>query len=349
MKHNKEKFVKQLLEWYKKEQRILPWREQQNSYYIWISEIMLQQTRVEAVKKYFIRMVSTLKNLEEFANCEEETLYKLWEGLGYYNRVRNMQKCAKICCEKYEGKLPKTYAQLIELPGIGPYTAGAIASIAHQEKVCAVDGNVMRVFSRVLNINDDIAKEKTKKLFQLRIQEYLPNEVGDFNQAVMELGALICVPNGNPRCNICPIQSECIAYQKGTQLQLPIKSKLKKRKIEKYTVVRYRCKNKIHIQKRAQQGLLANLYQFDMYEGHKKKKELQDLCSVTIEKIKPLEKSKHIFSHIEWHMIGYEVIVNEMWEEGIWVEEQEIFQHYAIPTAFQAYTKDLKKEKNNQL
>lgn len=337
--HDKERFTAQLLMWYDENKRCLPWRDQPHPYDVWVSEIMLQQTRVEAVKPYFERFITALPTLADLAKCEDEVLAKLWEGLGYYNRVRNMKKCAIQCMETYGGKLPSTYEELLSLPGIGAYTAGAIASIAYKQKVPAVDGNVLRVFSRVLISEDDILKESTKKKFQDIILSYIPERCDAFNQALMELGAMICVPNAAPRCNICPVASECMGYQSGKAASLPNKKAKKARRKEKKTILVILHKDKVHLMHRPETGLLANLYQFDMVEGHLKKNEAEANAESigTVEKCISLHPSTHIFSHIEWHMKGWLILLQEADEQGIWANAEEVAHTYAIPTAFRVY------------
>lgn len=338
--HDKQRFCAQLLAWYDEHKRILPWREHATPYAVWVSEIMLQQTRVEAVKPYFHRFMKELPTLQDLALCEDEKLVKLWEGLGYYNRVRNMKKCAILCMERYGGQLPASYEQLLQLPGIGAYTAGAIASIAYRIPVPAVDGNVLRVFARVLYMEDDIGKEATKKKFQNIIQTYLPTRCDAFNQALMEIGALICVPNGLPHCERCPLASECIAYQKQDQMRLPIKQPKKKRVIEEISVLVIIYKQKVHLIQRPQQGLLANLFQFDLIEGVLSK-EAALLAAAEIAHpiaIEPLANSKHIFTHKEWHMKGWLIHVEEpVSDSGLWVSQKELLETYALPTALHVY------------
>ena len=338
--HNIEKFREQLLNWYDENRRILPWREDATPYRVWVSEIMLQQTRVEAVKPYFERFVKELPTLQDLSVASDDTLFKLWEGLGYYNRVMNMKKCAIKCVEKYGGNLPSTYEELIQLPGIGAYTAGAIASIAYKQKVPAVDGNVLRVFSRVLISEDDILKESTKRKFQKIIMDYLPEDRSDaFNQALMEIGALICVPNAAPRCNICPVASECMGYQSGDAHRLPNKTMKKARKIEKKTVLVITYQNQVHLCQREEKGLLAGLYEFDVYEGYLTKKQIKDLFKDNLKHMTTLEDAKHVFSHVEWHMKGYIIEVEDKTIDGIWCTKKDIKDTYAIPTAYKVYKK----------
>lgn len=337
--HCKEKFCRELLHWYENNARILPWRENRSPYRVWVSEIMLQQTRVEAVKPYFERFIDKLPDIASLATASNDTLSKLWEGLGYYHRVRNMKACAQICMEKFNGELPHSAEELRTLPGIGDYTAGAVASIAYDENIPAVDGNVLRVFSRVLVSEDDILKEKTKKKFINIIRDYIPvGRSADFNQALMELGALICVPNAAPRCNICPVAGECMGYQSGNAHRLPNKTKKKKRRIEKKTVCVLVNDHHIHLCQRPPEGLLAGLYEFDVIDDSLTKKEVEmHFHQYHIKNIISLHKAKHIFSHIEWQMNGFLVEIEKRPTEDIWCTWEEIESKYAIPTAYSMY------------
>lgn len=338
--HDKEKMVTELLAWYDTNKRSLPWRDNPTPYRVWVSEIMLQQTRVEAVKPYFYRFMKELPTLQALAECDDDRLIKLWEGLGYYNRVRNMKKCALICMERYEGELPRNVAQLLQLPGIGLYTAGAIASIAYHIPVCAVDGNVMRVFSRILYLEDDITAEAVKHKFRVIIQEYVPQRCDAFNQALMELGALVCVPNGAPHCDACPVQRECIAYQRHDTTRLPIKKAKKQRTIEKHTVIILLYRNKVHLIKRPAQGLLADLYQFDFLDGYYSKADIIKYYAdfAAIKQIDALPEAKHIFTHKEWHMQGWLVTVDKpCLQSDLWCSKEELMHTYAVASAFQIY------------
>lgn len=338
-KQDKERMAGYLLAWYDANKRILPWRENPTPYAVWVSEIMLQQTRVEAVKPYFHRFMQQLPDIQSLATCDDDQLAKLWEGLGYYHRVRNMKKCAITCVEKYNGQLPSTYEELLTLPGIGAYTAGAIASIAFKQKVPAVDGNVLRVFSRILCSEDDIGKETTKKKFQSIIQTYLPSRVNAYNQALMEIGAMICVPNTRPHCNRCPLATLCKAHQKNKEMQYPIKQSKKARKIEQKTIAVVLFQNHVHLHQRDAKGLLANLYEFDTFEGHLTKQSLlKQLKPIgNISSIVPLQDSKHIFTHKEWHMKGWLVLLDHASQAGLWATQKELLETYAIPSALRIY------------
>ena len=345
--------VEPLLEWYDKGHRILPWREDPKAYKVWISEIMLQQTRVEAVKPYFNRFISELPDIKSLAECEEDKLLKLWEGLGYYNRARNLQKAARQVMEAYGGEMPRTQEELLKLAGIGNYTSGAIASIAFGEKVPAVDGNVLRILSRLSLDEEDILKDVTKRRVEHQLMEVMPGErPGDFNQALMELGATVCIPNGKPKCEVCPWEKICLAHLQGREEEFPKKEPKKKRTIEKKTILIIQDENKSALHKRPASGLLAGLYEFPNLEGHlTEKRVLEYLKKIGLEalRIQKIEASKHIFSHKEWHMVAYQIRVDELAKKGkqlekenwIFVESKEAETTYPLPSAFSAYTKYL--------
>lgn len=330
-----------LLAWYDTHARILPWREEPTPYRVWVSEIMLQQTRVEAVKPYFERFIEALPDIDALAHASEDTLRKLWEGLGYYHRVSNMKKAAIQCMEQHEGRLPSTYEELLNLSGIGTYSAGAIASIAFKQPVPAVDGNVLRVFARVWVIEDDILKESTKKKFQKMLMDVIPKDRPDaFNQAVMEIGAMVCVPNAAPKCHICPLAPHCKGYKQGVMDQLPNKASKKKRTIEKKYIDVVIYDDKVLLQQRSQEGLLAGLYEFNTFDYPQE--EALFLSTLDIEKVVPLKDSKHIFTHKEWHMSGKLVFIRKK-IKGNFVSMQELEEHYAIPSAYKAYKEGLKE------
>lgn len=340
-----------LLKWYDSARRILPWREEPAPYRVWVSEIMLQQTRVEAVKPYFERFMAELPDIHSLASAEEERLLKLWEGLGYYNRVRNLKKAAIQIEEEYGGQMPSEYEELLKLAGIGSYTAGAISSIAFGKAVPAVDGNVLRVITRLLQDERDILDAKVKAdMEKLLLQEAMPqNRPGDFNQALMELGATVCLPNGEPKCRECPWEKLCGAHAAGNELDYPQKAPKKERKIEEKTILVLLDENKAALKKRPDKGLLAGLYEFPSLEGKASRKEVlswlesQGLKAL---RIQPLPESKHIFTHKEWHMSGYLVRVDELEKMKrekslLFVSREETEKEYPIPSAFAAYTEYL--------
>lgn len=336
-----------LLFWYYKNRRILPWREQPEPYRVWISEIMLQQTRVEAVKPYFSRFMEALPDVKELAFVEEETLLKLWEGLGYYNRARNLQKAARVCVEEYAGQLPASYERLLALPGIGSYTAGAIASIAFGLPEPAVDGNVLRVLSRLFESRDDIGKQSVKRQMEQELREVIPKELpGDFNQALIELGALVCIPSGEPLCSQCPFSTLCLAKRHQTTGEIPVKAGKKERRREEKTIFIIEYEDKAAIRKRSAKGLLASLYEFPNLPGHLKEEEVPEALAIGREdilSIEPLPEAVHIFSHVEWHMTGFRVMIKrELPQQYPMKQVEEIFEKYPLPNAFQAYTAVLK-------
>lgn len=298
--------IQPLLEWYPSHARVLPWREDASPYRVWVSEIMLQQTRVEAVKPYFERFLKALPDIASLAQCEEERLLKLWEGLGYYNRVRNMQSAARTVMEEYGGKLPADYELLLTLKGIGNYTAGAIASIAYGIPVPAVDGNVLRILMRVSEDDSDIGRQSVKTEAERLLLPVIPKDhAGMLTQAMMELGATVCVPNGEPKCDECPWKAFCLAYDHKSYHSLPYKSRQKPRKIEEKTVLVIRDGEKVLLHRRPRKGLLAGMYEFPNLEGRLSREEVAryvESLELLALKIEPLEEAKHIFSHIEWQI-----------------------------------------------
>ena len=338
-----------LLNWFYENQRVLPFRTDPSPYHVWLSEIMLQQTRVSAALPYYERFLAALPDIPALAACEEEKLNKLWEGLGYYSRVRNLQKAARIVCEQYGGELPADYDAIRALPGIGDYTAGAICSISFGIPVPAVDGNVLRVFSRLYNDPGVITDPAVKKAFTARVMEHQPPAApGDYNQALMELGALVCVPNGAPLCEQCPLARLCQARAAGTALSLPQKAAPKARKLEDLTVALVESPAGFLIQQRPEKGLLAGLWQPLLWEGTAMTAEqlpaaLTALGIHGIAEAKPIPKAKHIFSHIEWRMTGYTVTVKaQPAPDGcIWATREQLQTEYTLPGAFKAYKKRL--------
>ena len=346
------KIEKPLLAWYDSGHRDLPWRQNKEAYRIWVSEIMLQQTRVEAVIPYYQRFLENFPDIASLAAAPEDKLLKCWEGLGYYSRVRNMQKAAISVMEEYDGRMPDTWEGLQKLSGIGSYTAGAIASIAFKRPVPAVDGNVLRVLSRLRMDGEYITLPAVKKRVEAELLEIMPTErPGDFNQALMELGATVCIPNGEPKCDICPWNAFCKAKENGCISEYPKREEKKKRSIEQKTVLILKEGERIAIQKRPARGLLAGLYQFPMLEGHLTEGEVianlkeKGMMAVRIEK---LPAASHIFSHKEWHMIGYAIRVDELekYSEGeniLFIHPAKIQQEYPIPSALSAYATYLYK------
>ena len=345
------------------------------AYYVWVSEIMLQQTRVEAVKPYFERFIRELPDVKALAECPEDKLLKLWEGLGYYNRVRNLKIAAQQIIDEYDGVLPSEYEELLKLKGIGPYTAGAIASIAYGKAVPAVDGNVLRVISRVTADDSDIMKQSVRNAMEKALFE-LMNNVKDvtlmhftelkpevFNQALMELGATVCLPNGAPRCEVCPWRDMCEARKQDRIAELPVKKKAKARRIEEKTIFIIKDGEQLALRKRAIKGLLAGMYELPNTEGYLTEEEALAYIKAqgyTPVRIQRVCDAKHIFSHVEWHMKGYVVFLQakefhgtEEWTTGaervepidiagwIFVNVEDTKESYAIPSAFVKYTEYL--------
>ena len=367
--------VQPLQNWFAGNARVLPWRENPIAYYVWVSEIMLQQTRVEAVKPYFERFIRELPDVKALAECPEDKLLKLWEGLGYYNRVRNLKVAANQIIDEYNGVIPSEYNELLKLKGIGSYTAGAIASIAYGKAVPAVDGNVLRVISRVTADDSDIMKQSVRKAMEQKLYELMNDVESDakdipekdieskkvnpsiFNQALMELGATVCLPNGAPRCEVCPWHDICEARKQDRIAELPVKTKAKARRIEEKTVFIIKDGEQLALHKRADKGLLAGLYELPNTEGHLAEHEVIQYIEekgYTPIRIQPVCDAKHIFSHVEWHMKGYVVFLqakeyaqekgknkNQKKQDWIFVDVEETKQNYAIPSAFVKYTEYL--------
>lgn len=346
---NLKEIAKPLVGWYRENKRNLPWREDVTAYKVWVSEIMLQQTRVEAVKPFYARFLQTFPTIEDLANAEEDLLLKTWEGLGYYNRVRNMQKAAQQLMQEYQGEFPREYEQIRGLTGIGDYTAGAISSFAFGIPKSAVDGNVLRVYSRLVASYEDIMKASVRERAAQELEDWIPTkEASDFNQGLIELGATVCGPNGAPKCELCPLKNQCRAFELEIQLELPVKAKAKERRIEKKTILLFQDGESVAIRKRDKKGLLAGLYEFPNREGHLSEEEVLEYAkSIGLQPIhiKALIEGKHIFSHVEWHMIGYRIRVDELEkacdEAMLFIHPEEIQNQYPIPAAFETYTKYL--------
>ena len=360
-------FVKPMLVWYNENARDLPWRRTKDPYLIWVSEIMLQQTRVEAVLGYYERFTSALPTVTDLAVCPEDRLLKLWEGLGYYSRARNMQKAARIVCESYAGQMPESAADLMKLPGIGEYTAGAISSIAFGQAEPAVDGNVLRVVARLEAISENILSESVKKNIREELRGLHDANDGTFgllNQAFMDLGAGVCLAGGAPKCDICPISAYCRCFALGLQSELPVRVKKQKRRIEKRTVLLIRRDETYAIRKRPDSGLLSGLYEFPNEAGELSSDDAlakAESLGLMPLRIKKLSAARHIFSHVEWHMTGYEILVapsgfpdddgvqdagdlshtpeNSKENSLIFAAPEMIESKYPVPSAFEKYAK----------
>lgn len=338
--------VAPLLAWYDQEARILPWRSNPIPYHVWVSEIMLQQTRVEAVIPYFERFLREIPSIPALAETDEQVLLKLWEGLGYYNRVKNLKKAAIMLVEEYGGELPADEATLKKLPGIGDYTAGAIASIAFGLNGVAVDGNVLRVITRLLADDTDIQNVAFKKTVAGWLREITPaGRTGDFTQAMMELGATVCLPNGEPLCAECPLALQCAVYAQGTWLQFPQKTPKKSRRIEKKTMLILLSNDQhLALQKRVDSGLLASLWELPSFPEFLTKGELcgqLEEVGIAHQSITKLGRRKHIFTHIEWQMQYYLVegvsLTTTAERPLFFVSKQELMTTYPLPKAFHSY------------
>ncbi|WP_105614502.1 A/G-specific adenine glycosylase [Vallitalea okinawensis] len=336
-------FSNSLLFWYNKEQRQLPWREKRDAYSIWLSEVMLQQTQVDTVIDYYKAFINRFPSVFDLAAAEEDEVLKLWEGLGYYSRAKRLKLCAMDLVDKYNGEFPKDYAKVLKLPGIGPYTAGAVLSIAYNMALPAVDGNVLRVFSRLFNDDRDIGEQKVRKLVEEKAKELLPEDRRHFNQALMELGATTCTPK-NPECEICPVSDICEAKTLNRQHLLPIKAKRVKNKKLSMEVALVWYNEHLLIMKRPTEGLLANLWGMPIVERDPNKEagltlieELEDTYGLEILSIQQSGTAKHVFSHRTWEMTLFDIKVKEQLEPEYpvvnWCTDEEL-ESYALPTAF---------------
>lgn len=330
-----------LLPWYQKSKRDLPWRTDREPYHVWVSEIMLQQTRVEAVKEYYRRFLLELPTIDDLAKAPEQKLLKLWEGLGYYNRVRNMQKAAVTICEQYGGVFPDSYEQIRALSGIGDYTAGAIGSICFDLPTPAVDGNVLRVYTRLLGDKINIDKASTKKTVTEQLKQVYPKEhPGYATQALMELGATVCVPNGAPKCDVCPLVHICRAKAGKLWQELPVRDEKKKRKVVKKTVFVLICEEQCALHKRSADGLLASMWEFPNVD--RELAEQEAIKQVKFWELAPEEllfstQYTHIFSHVEWQMTAYYIRCKSVNKSFDWVTQGMLDADYALPSAFRPF------------
>ena len=333
-----------LLPWYDSHKRDLPWRKDRQPYHVWLSEIMLQQTRVEAVKGYYARFLDALPTVETLANADDELLHKLWEGLGYYSRVRNLKKAARVIVDKHGGVFPENYEDILALPGIGKYTAGAICSIAFDQPTPAVDGNVLRVVSRLTMDDTPIDQPAYQADIRQRLAEIYPHQAGMFTQALMELGATVCGANWTPRCGECPCREFCRASLSGTAEQYPIKTPKKQRRIEERTVFILSCGGKFALQKRPKTGLLAGLWQFpnceEKLEFSAALAQVERMGLIPREIYRQVER-KHIFTHIQWEMRGIYLEVSSLDGDFEWFTAEQINGEIALPTAFRQFWEEI--------
>jgi len=323
-----------LLEWFRDNARKLPWRSDPSPYHVWLSEIMLQQTRVAAVLDYYRRFLAEAPTVEALAALPEERLMKLWQGLGYYNRARNLQKAARVIMSEHGGSFPSDYDSVRALPGVGDYTAGAVCSIAFGLPVPAVDGNVLRVTSRISGDEGDISSPAMKKKVAAALSGLIPlHAPGAFNQALMELGATVCLPNGAPLCDRCPARDFCAALAENRVQELPVKAAKKERKVEERTVWLIRREGKVALRRRPSVGLLAGLWEFPNTFAHES---LPPDWPFSPSSSDFLGQAKHIFTHIEWHMTVRSVTVpaEDLPAGWVWADRAELAHRYAIPGAF---------------
>jgi len=327
--------TEKLLAWYETNKRDLPWRQNPTAYRVLVSEIMLQQTRVEAVKGYYTRFLEALPTVEALSEIDDDRLLKLWEGLGYYSRARNLKKAAQAVVRDYGGVIPSSPEDLLKLPGVGLYTAGAVASIACGAPVPAVDGNVLRFFSRLRADFSDIALEQTKRAVSLRLLRDMPKDrPGDFNQAMMELGACVCLPGAAPRCAVCALAGDCLAFRQGLTGELPVKSRAKPRRVEQRHLYILRCGDRLALRRRPAKGLLAGLW------------ELPAAFALPPEMIVSREDAGaavHVFTHIEWRMTAERVVLCAPLDtQGfVWVTKEELERDYALPSAFNGFRENM--------
>ena len=342
MPHSLAPLVPALLAWYRATKRPLPWRTDPSPYRVWVSEIMLQQTRIEAVLPRFEAFFAAFPTIGDLAAAPEDRLLKLWEGLGYYSRARNLQKTARLLTEQYDGRLPETAAELETLPGIGPYVAGAVASIAFSQPVAAVDGNVLRVLARLTGDARDIGTPAAKRYFTELAGQLLPADApGAFNQALMELGERVCLPNGAPCRGECPCQEGCTAQKTGTQLLLPVRSPKKPRRREKLDVFVFACQGRVALEKRPENGLLSGLWQFPNAPAGTRG---ADAWALSVIQTAPLPPTRHIFTHIQWEMHNVFVTVARPDGPFQWVTPAQLQARYALPSAFRDCWKAAQKK-----
>lgn len=335
-----------LIDWCAAVRRPLPWRLSPTPYHVWVSEIMLQQTRIEAVIPYYARFLEALPDIPALAAVEEDRLLKLWEGLGYYSRARNLKKAAERVMEDFGGELPRSAAQLRALPGIGAYTAGAIASIAYGEPEPAVDGNVLRVMTRVLACGDDVGLPRTRERIAELLRRCYPRgeRAGLLTEGIMELGETLCLPNTAPRCGDCPLGESCRARLADRTADFPVKSPPRERRTEERTVLLLSCGGRYAVRKREGKGLLAGLWEFPNLAGALDEtgaaEAVRELGGELLS-IAPCGEARHVFTHVEWHMRGYRAALAGEIPAFLWKTPAEIEADCPIPTALRYYQKKL--------
>lgn len=330
-----------LLPWFAEHRRDLPWRRDREPYHVWLSEIMLQQTRVEAVRSYYLRFLERLPDIAALASAPEDVLLKLWEGLGYYSRVRNLQKAAQCVMEQHDGEFPQELSAIRALPGIGDYTAGAIASICFEAPTAAVDGNVLRVILRLTVCADSPADVRVRRRIGEELSAVYPaGHCGDFTQALMELGATVCLPNGAPQCGACPLRALCEAHAQGTELQFPTKPPKKPRRIEQRTVFVLQCGDRLAVCKRPSHGLLAGLWQLPDVPGKLETAEAlrqAEQWGVHPTGILKTAERTHIFTHVQWDLRGVWLTCAAEAPQFTWADEDALRHEIGLPTAYRQF------------
>ena len=333
-----------LLPWFAEHRRDLPWRRDREPYHVWLSEIMLQQTRVEAVRGYYLRFLERLPDIAALASAPEDVLLKLWEGLGYYSRVRNLQKAAQCVMEQHGGEFPRELPAIRALPGIGDYTAGAIASICFEAPAAAVDGNVLRVILRLTVCADSPADVRVRRRIGEELSAVYPaGHCGDFTQALMELGATVCLPNGAPQCGACPLRALCEAHAQGTELQFPTKPPKKPRRVEQRTVFVLQCGDRLAVERRPDSGLLAGLWQLPNTPGLLDEQQAGAFASgqgLGDVRLRSARDGRHIFTHIVWTMRCYTLECSAMPPQYRWAAPDELRTEISLPTAFRQFLED---------
>lgn len=327
-----------LLRWFDGHKRELPWRADTEPYHVWVSEIMLQQTRIEAVMGYYARFMAALPDVRALSEVDDDALLKLWEGLGYYSRARNLKKAAQMMMTDFGGVFPSRYADIIRLPGVGEYTAGAIASICFGERVPAVDGNVLRVAARLTGCRDNVLLPETKKEITRRLAAVMPADAGTFNESLMELGETVCLPNGAAHCGECPLQAYCTAYREGLTNDLPVRiKKMKRTHAEKTVLLITAPDGTVALEKREEPGLLHGMYQLPNVEGHVSEARLTEFLEewgLQPQTVSFYKDAKHVFTHIDWLLKGWRVAAAHKSERFLWVSPKEMEEAYPLPTAF---------------
>ena len=335
-----------IVAWYPAVRRPLPWRENVTPYRVWISEIMLQQTRIETVIPYYARFLAAFPDPRSLAEAEEDRLLKLWEGLGYYSRARNLKKAAQQITAAYGGELPRTAAALRTLPGIGDYTAGAIASIAWGEPEPAVDGNVLRVLARVLASGEDVMLPRTRADMTALLRRHYPAgaRAALATEGLMELGETLCAPNTPPDCARCPLQALCLAHEAGSAERFPVRTPPKARRVEERTVLLLCCGGRWAVRRREERGLLAGLWEFPNVSGcldEAAAREAVRRMGGEPLACEPCGAARHLFTHIEWHMTGYILPLKAEITGLVWESAEQLRASYSIPTALKAYLKKI--------